>query len=63
MKSLPFIIFENDEEKSVFMERLKQNLDEFFSDHPGFPRKRLGEEMLQEEQEFAEWAYRKWQSG
>lgn len=59
MKKLPFLIFENDDEVSSFMESLKENIGEFFSEHPGFPRKSLGEKMLQEEEKFADWAYKR----
>lgn len=61
-KRLPFIIFENNEEMCFFMKSLKENIAEFFSGHPGFPRKSLGEKILQEEEKFAGWAYKRWQS-
>lgn len=62
IKRLPFMIFENDEEREAYMCSLKENIDEFFSAHPGFPRKCLGENMLEEEEEFAGWAYERWLS-
>lgn len=62
IKKLPFLIFENNDEKDSFMESLKENIGEFFSEHPGFPRKCRGDEMLEEEESFAGWAYKVWQS-
>lgn len=56
-KNLPFMIFENEEERKAFTSSLKENLNEFFSAHPGFPRRHLGNEMLEEEEAFADWAY------
>lgn len=62
IKRLPFMIFKNEEERDSFMVSLKENIGGFFSEHHGYPRKCLGEKMLQEEEEFAEWAYKRWQS-
>lgn len=61
-KKLPFMIFENDEDRGFFMYSLEKDIGEFFSEHPGFPQKGRGEKMLQEEEEFAGWAYKRWES-
>ncbi len=58
IKKLPFIQFENEDEKERFKIILKEQNNEFFTDNPGFPRKKLGDEMLEEEKKFAYWSYR-----
>lgn len=60
MGRLPFIIFNNYDEKNTFTEILQSSIGEFFAEHPSFPQKSLGEKMLEEEKLFAEWAYSKW---
>ena len=62
IKKLPFMIFKNDEERDSFLVSLKENIGEFFSEHQGFPKKCLGEQMFQEEEAFADWAYKRWLS-
>lgn len=54
---LPFIQFKNENSKENFKLILNKHLSDFFSKHPHFPRKKLGNEMLEEEKEFAYWAY------
>jgi len=38
----------------------KEDIGEFFSENPGFPQNDLGEKMFQEEEQFADWAHKRW---
>lgn len=54
---LPFIQFENEDSKEKFKVILTEHLNEFFNNYPIYPRKELGEKMLEEEKKFAYWSY------
>lgn len=57
INKLPFLQFENKAEKEQFKTILIEHIGEFFRDNPEFPRKKLGNEMLEEEEKFAYWSY------
>lgn len=54
---LPFLQFKDEGEKEHFKTILRERINEFFTDNSGFPRKKLGNEMLEEEKKFAYWSY------
>ena len=54
---LPFLQFEDEDEKERFKTILRKRISEFFADNPEFPRKKLGDQMLYEEEKFAYWSY------
>lgn len=57
INKLPFIQFENKESKEKFKFFLNEHKNEFFNKYPVYPRKKLGQQMFEEERAFAYWSY------
>ena len=57
IKSLPFMIFKNLEDKNKFIGYLEKNIDDFFREKSIKPTMKLGDDKLKEEEPFAYWAY------
>jgi len=57
MKSLPFMIFKNSNDKNNFIDYIEKNIEDFFSQYSITPAMKLGEDKLKEEKLFAYWAY------
>ena len=57
IKSLPFMIFNNIEDKNNFITHLEKNIDNFFREKSIRPTMKLGDDKLKEEEAFAYWAY------
>ena len=57
IRSLPFIVFKNNEEKNAFIKKLEGHIGDFFRQKAITPTMQLGAQKLQEEKAFAYWAY------
>lgn len=57
IKSLPFMIFNNLEDKNNFVSYLEKNIDDFFREKSVKITNKLGDNELKEQESFAYWAY------